>query len=141
MYGPHDPFAALVVQLYDVDVDVGTGLGEVWVGVGAAGLELAGAGLELAGAGLELAGAGVDVVGEALGDGVRSWWRHAWCVAVGAVRQLTLCVADRAAGLDDDARLSCGVQPAVAAAMAAAVTAAAVMALGLDSLITSSCLS
>jgi hypothetical protein len=52
---------------------------------------------------------------------------------------LTVCCADRAAG--PDAMLSCGWQPAVTAAMAAALTAAAAMAFGLDSMITGSCLS
>ena len=87
----------------------------------------------LAGVEVELAGAGAVLAGGVVGAVMCGCERLAGTLADG------LGCVGVAAG--EDAMLSNGVQPAVAAAMAAAVTAAAVMALGLDSLITGSCLS
>jgi hypothetical protein len=126
LYGPQEPLASLVVQ-EAVGVEAGVvlvGLGEAdCVGAGeegdGAGEEGDGAGEEGDGAGEEGDGVADGLVDVGEGDGAWWWW---WCVS-------------------PDAMLSCGVQPAEATAMAAAVTATAAMVFGLDSMIMNSCLS
>lgn len=135
VYGPQEPFAALVMQEAVVGVDgVLVGLGEEDC-VGAGEEDCVGAGEELDGAGVELDGVAEGLLGEGEGDG--QWWRWWW--VPGEALAVRLGDADPAPA--KDAMLSCGVQPAVAAAMAAAVTATAAKAFGLDSMIMNSCLS
>jgi hypothetical protein len=113
-----DPVAGVVlVGLGEEDC---VGAGEELVGAD-------GAGVELGGAGVELDGVVDGLVGVGEGDG--GWW---W---FGFGERCAAAFADRLAAADaapaEDAMLSGGVQPAVAAAMA----------FGLDSMIMNSCLS